>query len=569
MKEKIISCNQGFIGIIIVIIVVLLISGGLYFYLNSQTQKAPENSELPKTEQAQEVNNFEECVAKGYQILESAPRQCETPEGITFTEETQQEEPITPPGNQQEEPQKVTCNDECVVAGQKKCTGNGYQVCGNYDTDACLEWSSIMNCQTNAVCSNGACISSSQPACQDECFQFGLKECLGAGYKICGKYDSDSCLEWSSITSCSSKTVCQNGDCIQQKCSDGTLYNECSVNQPLYCENGNLIDKAANCGCPSGYKVNNEECISLPYTSETIIFREQKQGDILIPPRENDRWSINNFEFIKQFYQLYGDHYDFIALFPTKSLMYSYSSVTNRNIKGIGSDYSVTHSYTKKLKSLTVINAHFAWQSIPDEVFDLSLYTKGWVQAVIHEIGHHWCCYITGLKDKTDGAHWPNNLDLFSGNPNYVDLMGYYHWIIENNSERCADVNSDSTTKKFSNLTLYLMGLIPSSQVSPIKVQDFQEKEGDDHYNLWGPSCTETHQFTGTRVMSIQDIANINGERIPSYNESQKDFSMAFVILTDKDTVVPQEFIDYVNQIKQKLPEAWNLATDGYSKISF
>ena len=45
---------------------------------------------------------------------------------------------------------------------------------------------------------------------------------------------------------------------IVQKCTDGTLYGQCSVNKPKYCESGNLIDKCNACGCPQ-----NQNCISL------------------------------------------------------------------------------------------------------------------------------------------------------------------------------------------------------------------------------------------------------------------------------------------------------------------
>lgn len=33
-----------------------------------------------------DINNFEECIVKGYPVLESYPRQCRTPDGETFTE---------------------------------------------------------------------------------------------------------------------------------------------------------------------------------------------------------------------------------------------------------------------------------------------------------------------------------------------------------------------------------------------------------------------------------------------------------------------------------------------------
>jgi len=36
--------------------------------------------------EVKEVTNFNECVAMGYPVMESFPRQCRTPEGATFTE---------------------------------------------------------------------------------------------------------------------------------------------------------------------------------------------------------------------------------------------------------------------------------------------------------------------------------------------------------------------------------------------------------------------------------------------------------------------------------------------------
>jgi hypothetical protein len=61
--------------------------------------------------------------------------------------------------------------------------------------------------------------------CTDEC-QTGQKECSGSGFRLCGNYDSDSCSEWSSITACPDK--CELGQCTDNcvdrtnsKCDDG------------------------------------------------------------------------------------------------------------------------------------------------------------------------------------------------------------------------------------------------------------------------------------------------------------------------------------------------------------
>ena len=50
-----------------------------------------------------------------------------------------------------------------------------------------------------------------------------------------------------------------------QKCADGTLYGQCSINKPKYCDNGNLIDKCSICGCPSTNLCNttSNQCIKV------------------------------------------------------------------------------------------------------------------------------------------------------------------------------------------------------------------------------------------------------------------------------------------------------------------
>jgi hypothetical protein len=44
-------------------------------------------------------------------------------------------------------------------------------------------------------------------------------------------------------------------------CSDGTLYGQCSTQQPRYCLNGTLVNRAGTCGCPSGYEVSGNDCV--------------------------------------------------------------------------------------------------------------------------------------------------------------------------------------------------------------------------------------------------------------------------------------------------------------------
>jgi len=42
-----------------------------------------------------------------------------------------------------------------------------------------------------------------------------------------------------------------------KKCLDGTAFNQCSEDKPVYCEEGKLVNKCSECGCVSGH-----ECLS-------------------------------------------------------------------------------------------------------------------------------------------------------------------------------------------------------------------------------------------------------------------------------------------------------------------
>lgn len=71
-------------NIIIVILVVILVGGAIWF-LSTRT---PEESTLPE----EEITSFEECIVAGYTVLESYPRQCQTPDGKAFIEEIEPED---------------------------------------------------------------------------------------------------------------------------------------------------------------------------------------------------------------------------------------------------------------------------------------------------------------------------------------------------------------------------------------------------------------------------------------------------------------------------------------------
>jgi hypothetical protein len=95
------------------------------------------------------------------------------------------------------------CSDDCAV-GERDCQGIGFVVCGEFDQDDCLDWSEPIECASDKVCEGGDCLM----ACTDQC-QSGERQCAGDGYQECGNYDSDTCLEWSEVTPCGDDQTCQ------------------------------------------------------------------------------------------------------------------------------------------------------------------------------------------------------------------------------------------------------------------------------------------------------------------------------------------------------------------------
>jgi C1A family cysteine protease len=157
-----------------------------------------------------------------------------------------------------------SCTDECS-SGQKQCSGNGMQVCGNYDNDSCLEWSPINSCASNQLCSNGDC---QNIACSSNA-DCGIDDWIGNLFCSIGNvlqnYRIYSCLNPGTInSSCTysdsnqTKQTCQNG-CENGACKSAPIEtgNEC----PYACcsKTSGYIEKS----CSKGYKCLNNKCV--PY----------------------------------------------------------------------------------------------------------------------------------------------------------------------------------------------------------------------------------------------------------------------------------------------------------------
>ena len=123
-----------------------------------------------------------------------------------------------------------SCSDECSP-GQKECsTDTAYRVCGKYDLDSCYEWSEDKECATGYNCQNGSCVK----GCTDQC-TLNDHQCSGTAGRTCGNYDSDSCTEWSSYEKCDDQCFyCGDGKC-NSDCGEtkNTCSQDCGADKPV------------------------------------------------------------------------------------------------------------------------------------------------------------------------------------------------------------------------------------------------------------------------------------------------------------------------------------------------
>lgn len=142
------------------------------------------------------------------------------------------------------------CQDECSE-GERICEGsNGFKICGNFDGDSCLEWSSVEFCGLDEVCNGGTC-EFNPAGCTDECTQTGYSCFSPTVLQYCGQFDEDSCLEYGNNEPCPDGTTCSNGQCISS--SDGGTDSQTDA--------GDENNTASGCNCKTGTSKHS----SLPF----------------------------------------------------------------------------------------------------------------------------------------------------------------------------------------------------------------------------------------------------------------------------------------------------------------
>ena len=88
---------------------------------------------------------------------------------------------------------------------------------------------------------------------------------------------------------------------------------------------------------------------------------------------------------------------------------------------------------------------------------------------MVHETGHQWLMYIGVPQGISDGVHYTKWADtgFIKNGQQWADAMGGWPW--KDNGDGTVSVNNIQKPG-FSNLSLYLMGFAPASEVPNTRV---------------------------------------------------------------------------------------------------
>lgn len=247
----------------------------------------------------------------------------------------------------------------------------------------------------------------------------------------------------------------------------------------------------------------------------------------------------------KRFYQLAGDDYDFLNIVHVLSRFQNrFHFATKNEVRGIGQNVfhtSVEYGSAGKLSGITI--------------FPISAFFDGADQGYQHELGHQWINFLHTPPLNFGLPHWPLS-SMASG------IMGFtfpglgqgldYPCLLttEPGGIRLTPRNGPPV---FTDLDLYLMGMLPANQVAEQIVFVEQNKA------LALPCNNQL--FTGpvTRI-NISAILNVFGPRVPDSIDAQKNFKIA-TILVSKDRLLSEDEMAFFNFFASRAEETKEVAT--------
>jgi hypothetical protein len=221
-----------------------------------------------------------------------------------------------------------------------------------------------------------------------------------------------------------------------------------------------------------------------------------------------------------QLYVHFPDEFDFINVVWDATVLANRNHAGVRNtVQGIGKpqqDAGAAYGSARALLGVTV--------------YPIGSFFDGASTAAVHEMGHQWSNHLQNPLLRSVGAHWPMS-SVASGVMGFSipgsGAGGAFNCAFTPSSGGISGKSTTGSPKVFSDLDLYLMGLVPASAVSDIYVLKNQTPASVS-------ACPALSPLSDFDKLTINDVIAVNGPRIPDVSQSQKSFRVATIVVSDE-----------------------------------
>jgi hypothetical protein len=278
---------------------------------------------------------------------------------------------------------------------------------------------------------------------------------------------------------------------------------------------------------------------------------------------------------LRAFYRTHPDSFDSVCVWTEfeydNGLGLAHSFNVRNDISGIGLrifDRGAAYGSPARLSSIITMGNEADWPSDP-QAHAVGLNSA--ISIVCHEQGHRWLAYVRfneGHETKDDllgreNAHWSFLADTRS------NTEGSFSSLMEGNAWRDTGGGTfttiESAVNYFTALDQYLMGLRSADEVADIS------------YLVTDPNLTEIlHEkspvsgFSTSAVgktVSLAQIIDHEGPRIPDAASAPKQFRVAFILLTEPGSTPSNDALQTISRYRDSLVRYFSVATGGRGSL--
>lgn len=291
---------------------------------------------------------------------------------------------------------------------------------------------------------------------------------------------------------------------------------------------------------------------SIPRLAITPLAQDAQYNDYLVNVYDPDFFESSSFDYervARRFYQRFPDDFDFLNIVFTPSHFQNrFHFAVQNGVFGIGLsrfDNSNRYGSGGRLMGITV--------------FPITYFFDGASEAYQHELGHQWINFLNVPPLDLGIPHWPLS-SLASGIMGWSDPVNG-----QGLSFPCLLVNEGGAIRLmprqepavFTNMDLYLMGMLPADQVGTHYVLEDQSVS---------PTC-DGQIYQGRLIpVTASDVIDAVGARVPGVEDAPHHFKIATVIVS-KDGLLSEEAMSFYAFFSQRAElDREVLTSEGFAK---